>query len=74
MNDRSTLVHGYLAQNPSVPEYLLISLHADKVRNLTHFARNPKCPNVIKDEIINSNNDLAKKLLQTTEDKVKANK
>jgi len=70
--DSSPMVNSYLARNPAVPEALLIRLRNEKKIGLFDFAVNPHCPEIIKEEIRKSNDDLAKKWLENTNQK-KAN-
>ena len=71
LQDRSHLVLSGLAANPSVPEELLLKLRNDRGIELLWFARNPKLPPVLRNEILQSNNEDAKYWLKVTEERPK---
>ncbi len=62
--DDSHTVYASLAENPSVPEEMLLRLHAERRPGLVFFAMNPKCPPKIVDEIRHSDDQLAKQWLE----------
>lgn len=67
LRDPSMAVVRALAMNPSVPSDLLLKLHKERNPGLVSFALNPKCPEVLKEEIRRSQDDMAKYLLECTE-------
>jgi hypothetical protein len=52
--DESETTQGYLARNPHVPEADLIRLHEKYEVPLLWFALNPKCPAVLKQKMIDT--------------------
>ena len=66
MADPSFYVWKSLAMNPSVPEDVLLRLRSRPHVSLTDFAQNTHCPEAIVREIEESNDSLAKQLLDTT--------
>ena len=63
--DSSHTVYSKLAGNPTVPKEILLKLHRERNPGLVYFALNPRCPQEIKNEILSSNDNLAKKWLET---------
>jgi hypothetical protein len=69
VDDSSHTVYCSLARNPAVPTETLLRLHKQRNPGLGWFAMNPKCPEVLKDEIRKSGDSLAKQWLDITEGK-----
>lgn len=65
--DVSHTVRLQLAGNPSLTEGQLLGLHARQSPGLLAFAFNPNCPEVIRAEILASDDDLAKRWLEITD-------
>ena len=54
-----------MLRNPSVPEDIIIMIYnTDKKNLLRDCAMNPNCPKEIIDDILNSDNEIAKKWLK----------
>jgi hypothetical protein len=68
-DDPSHTVYCSLARNPAVPTETLLRLHKQRNPGLVWFAMNPKCPEVLKNEILKSGDNLAKQWLAITEGK-----
>ena len=63
-NDPSYSVRASLLRNPSVPEEIILMIYkTDKKNFLSYCAMNPNCPKAIKDDILKSDNEIAKKWL-----------
>lgn len=67
--DPSHTVYCSLARNPSVPTNTLLRLHKERNPGLLWFAMNPNCPDVLKDQIRKSGDNLAKQWLDITEER-----
>ena len=66
-HDPSHTVCCSLARNPAVPTEMLLRLHKERNPGLLWFAMNPNCPDILKDEIRNKGDDLAKRWLTIME-------
>lgn len=62
--DSSHTVYCQLAGNTSLSEEALLSVHKKRNPGILWFAVNPNCPDAIRQEIVNSHDDLAKHWLQ----------
>ncbi len=63
-------LYWHLAENPGVPEQVLLTIfHSENMQQpyLSAFACNPRCPLPIRNAIIESTNDLAKRCLIQTD-------
>ena len=66
MQDPSETVTGNMAMNPSLPEDVCLYLRNQRHAPLSSFAQNPNCPAAIVREIEDSDDSLAKELLEIT--------
>jgi len=60
LNDRSHTVYCKLAHNPSLSEEILLRIHKEHSPGLLYFAKNTNCPQEIREQIRQSDDDLAK--------------
>ena len=72
-NDPSYSVRASLVKNPSVPEDVILMLYKADKRLMTPCALNPNCPEEIKDDILKSDNKLAKQWLKINEERNRRN-
>lgn len=70
-HDPSHTVYCGLARNPFVPADTLVRLHNERKPGLEWFALNPRCPEVIKAEIRRSGDEMAKRSLRMTEERLR---
>jgi len=66
-DDPSPYVLGSLAQNPTVPEDILMRLRTERGVELLNFARNPNCPPKIRKEILKSEDAYIKEVLRQSD-------
>ncbi|MFT5126073.1 MAG: hypothetical protein ACI9TH_002693 [Kiritimatiellia bacterium] len=67
-NEASRKISSSLARNASVPEDILMKLRRIRKIDLIDFALNPKCPEAIRKEILNSGDKKAIQWLKTNDD------
>jgi hypothetical protein len=67
IRDRSHTVHAKLAANPAFPEEVLLRIHHECDPGLLWFAMNPNCPELLRQAIEVSDDDLAKHWLRETQ-------
>lgn len=73
MHDPSPVVVGNMALNPSLSADVLLFLRAHRQVPLSSLAQNPNCPESVIQEIEQSDDSLAKQLLDITREKRRAN-
>jgi len=73
-NDTNLSVLSLLVTNPSVPEDDIIRIYnTNKKYYLSWCAMNAKCPGTIHDDILKSDDEMARSWLRITEDRAKKN-
>lgn len=66
-DDPSHTVYCGLARNEALSENALLRIHKKRNPGILWFAMNPNCPDSIRQEILNSHDDLAKRWLDITD-------
>lgn len=65
-SDPSHTTRLYVARNPHIPEHYLLDLYVNGKMELQWFAMNPKCPEILKQKMIDQNDEGALHWLEVT--------